>query len=85
MNNNYRGTDCGEKTADYEEKTVGQRIVELSREKAVTYYRIADLADIPMSTIMNLISGRINNPTLVTLQGICRGLEVSLKDFFAEM
>ncbi len=78
MNNNYRGTD-------YEEKTVGERIVELSREKAVTYYRIADRADIPMSTIMNLISGRIKNPTLDTLQGICRGLEVSLNEFFAVM
>lgn len=77
MNEHYRGA--------YEEKTVGERIVELSREKDVTYYRIADRADIPMSTIMNLISGRIKNPTLGTLQGICRGLEVSLKDFFAEM
>ena len=33
------------------EGTVGQRIVELSREKAVTYYRIADRADIPMSLL----------------------------------
>lgn len=69
----------------YMEKTVGERIEELSREKAITYYRIADRADIPMSTVTNLISGRIKNPTLGTLQGICRGLEVSLKDFFAEM
>lgn len=69
----------------YMEKTVGERIEELSREKAVTYYKIADRADIPMSTVTNLISGRIKNPTLGTLQGICRGLEVSLKDFFAEM
>lgn len=82
MNENYRRSDYEKKTVA---KTVAQRIEELSKEKAVTYYRIADRADIPMSTIMNLISGRIKNPTLGTLQGICRGLEVSLKEFFTEM
>jgi len=70
---------------NYGKKTVGQRIKELSKEKEITYYRIADRADIPMSTLTNLVSGRITNPTLDTLQRICRGLEVSLKEFFSEM
>jgi len=68
-----------------EKKTIGQRIEELKLEKDVTYYKIANKADIPVSTLMNLIKGRSNNPTLGTLQGICRGLEVTLIEFFAEM
>lgn len=66
-------------------KTVAQRITELSQKKSISYYRIADRADLPISTLTNLVNGKTKNPTIETLHSICKGLDVSIQEFFQEM
>lgn len=66
-------------------KNVKERIQELSIEKSISYYQLAYRADLPISTVNNVISGKTGNPTLQTLRGICRGLGITMQEFFEEV
>ncbi len=60
-----------------------QHIKDLCEERDWTYYRLAKEAEIPYSTISNMLH-RTNIPTIPTLQKMCDGLGVTLSDFFAD-
>lgn len=49
------------------DKDVIQHIQDLCRERSWTYYRLAKEADIPYSTLNNMVN-RTNIPTIPTLQ-----------------
>ncbi len=63
-------------------EAVIKRINDLCFEKRMSYYALAYRAAIPKSTLMNIING--TNPTISTLNKICNGFEMSLKDFFQD-
>ena len=52
------------------DKDVIQHIQDLCRERSWTYYRLAKEADIPYSTLNNMVN-RTNIPTIPTLQKLC--------------
>lgn len=60
-----------------------QHIQDLCRERSWTYYRLAKEADIPYSTLNNMIN-RTNIPTIPTLQKICDAFGITLSDFFQD-
>ena len=60
-----------------------RHIQELCKERSWTYYRLAKEADIPYSTLNNMIH-RTNIPTIPTLQKICDGFGITLSDFFQD-
>lgn len=62
------------------QEAVVQRINELCRKQDLTYYSLAFRSAIPKSSIMNILYG--TNPTISTLNKICGGFDISLKDFF---
>ncbi|MCI5650608.1 MAG: helix-turn-helix domain-containing protein [Fusicatenibacter sp.] len=55
----------------------------LCQERSWTYYRLAKEADIPYSTINNMIN-RNNIPTIPTLQKLCDAFGITLSDFFQD-
>ena len=57
------------------------RIRQLMDERGWTCYRIAKEADIPWSTIHNMFK-RNTEPSIQTLEAICKGLGITLAQFF---
>jgi transcriptional regulator with XRE-family HTH domain len=65
------------------DKDVIGHIKELCAERSWSYYKLAAEANIPYSTLNNMLH-RSNIPTIPTLQKICDGMGISLSDFFAD-
>lgn len=59
------------------------RIDELCEQNNWTHYRIAKEADIPLNSF-NSMYKRNTYPTIPTLEKICDGFQISMKDFFDE-
>ena len=64
-------------------KACRQRIRQLCEERNITLNKLAILSGITQSTLNNIASGRNHSVTVSTLQKICDGLEITIRDFFA--
>ena len=60
---------------------VKARLQQLMDERGWTIYRVAKEADIPWSTIRNMFK-RNTEPSIATLECICRGMGITLPQFF---
>lgn len=60
-----------------------ERIRNLMSERGWTEYKLAKASELPQSTISTLFS-RNNLPSIPTLEAICRGLGITMSQFFAE-
>lgn len=58
-----------------------QRIRELMRERNWTEYRLAIASDLSQSTIANIFN-RNTIPSVSTLEAICKGLGITMAQFF---
>ena len=58
------------------------RIVQLCKEKGLSYYKLSYRATIPMTTLLNIMEGNTQNPGIHSIIKICDGLGVSMKEFF---
>ncbi|MEG0274734.1 helix-turn-helix domain-containing protein [Amedibacillus sp. YH-ame10] len=59
------------------------RLRQLMNQHHMTEYKLSQASGIPLSTINSLFH-KGNSPTIPTLEGLCRGLDISLSDFFYE-
>jgi transcriptional regulator with XRE-family HTH domain len=59
-----------------------QRIRQLCEERNITLNKLAILSGITQSTLNNIVGGRNHSVTVSTLQKICDGLEITIRDFF---
>ena len=62
---------------------VKARLQQLMDERGWTIYRVAKEADIPWSTVRNMFK-RNTEPSIATLECICRGMGLTLPQFFDE-
>ena len=60
---------------------VKARLQQLMDERGWTIYRVAKEADIPWSTVRNMFK-RNTEPSISTLECICRGMGITLPLFF---
>lgn len=58
------------------------RIIELCNKKSITIYELGKLSGIRATTIYSIIDGKSNNPGIMSITNICKGLNISLRDFF---
>ena len=63
------------------EDAVIQRIQDLLEYNHWTAYKLAKASGIPYSSLNNLLNKK-NCPTIPTLEKICKGFQITLKDFF---
>ena len=60
---------------------VKARLQQLMDERGWTIYKVAKEADIPWSTVRNMFK-RNTEPSIMTLECICRGMGMTLPQFF---
>lgn len=62
---------------------IKEHINELLEDYGWSKYRLAKESGLSSSTIKNMFS-RNNDPSFATLEAICRGMNITLSEFFAE-
>lgn len=63
-------------------EAVAKRILELCSERNMTINTLANLSGISASTIYSILKTYSKNPGTVTLQKLCDGLNITLREFF---
>lgn len=63
-------------------EAVAQRIINLCEERNIAINALGNLSGINPSTIYSMLNTKSQNPGVVSLQKICDGLEISIRDFF---
>lgn len=61
---------------------VARRIQALCVERGIAVHALANLCGVPPSTIYSMLNAKSKNPGVVSIQKICDGLEISVREFF---
>ena len=67
----------------YLSTAVKSRIHELCNERNITINKLCTISGITQSTLANINSRPNTNLTILTIMRICRGLNISIQDFFS--
>ncbi len=59
-----------------------RRILAICLERKLTVNALANQCGIPPSTIYSILNSKSRNPGIVTIQAICDGLDLSIREFF---
>ncbi|ACM61551.1 transcriptional regulator with XRE-family HTH domain [Caldicellulosiruptor bescii] len=62
---------------------IGKKIAELREKYGLTRYKLSELSGVSQSALSEIERG-IKQPTITTLENICKALNITLADFFAE-
>lgn len=63
-------------------EAVARRIQALCLERNLAVNALANLCGVPPSTIYSMLNKKSKNPGVVSIQKICDGLEISVREFF---
>lgn len=63
-------------------EAVAQRIMNLCKERNIAINALGNLSGINPSTIYSMLNAKSQNPGVVSLQKICDGLDISIREFF---
>lgn len=62
---------------------IGLELLDRCRALGLTPGQLAARADVPLSTLKNILDGHSRNPGILTLHALCGGLEVPLAELIA--
>jgi len=62
---------------------VARRIIELRKKYGISQYQLSKLAGVSQSALSEIERG-IKQPTITTIENICKAFNITLADFFAE-
>ena len=63
-------------------EAVAKRIQTLCAERGITVNALANQSGVEPSTIYSMLGAKSQNPGIVTIQKLCDGLDISVRDFF---
>ena len=63
-------------------EAVAQRIYALCLERGIAVNTLANMSGVAPSTIYSMLNTKSKNPGVVSIQKICDGLEISVREFF---
>lgn len=63
-------------------EAVEKRILELCEQRKIAVNTLANISGISPSTIYSMLNEKSKNPGVVSIQKICDGLDISIRDFF---
>ena len=62
---------------------IGLELLDCCRALGLTPGQLAARADVPLSTLKNILDGHSRNPGILTLHALCGGLEVPMAELIA--
>ena len=63
-------------------EAVAIRIVQLCKEKNIAINALANLSGITPSTVYSILNEKSQNPGIVSIQKLCDGFGISVREFF---
>lgn len=63
-------------------EAVARRIQEFCVQRGLAINALANLCGVPPSTIYSMLNAKSQNPGIISIQKICDGLEISVREFF---
>lgn len=63
-------------------EAIGKRILEYCKARDITPNKLCTMSGVIQSTVNSIFSGRSQNPKIQTIQYLCEGLGITLKEFF---
>ena len=63
-------------------EAIRKRILNICDEKEISINKLAIMSGLTQSTLQSIISGKSQNPKLLTIVRICESLEIDLQEFF---
>lgn len=63
-------------------EAVAQRILDLCKQRDVAVNALANLSGVSPSTVYSILNSKSQNPGVVSIQKLCDGFGISLRDFF---
>lgn len=63
-------------------EAVARRIQALCLERGIAVNTLANMSGVAPSTIYSMLNTKSQNPGIVSIQKICDGLEISVREFF---
>ena len=63
-------------------EAVEKRILELCNERKIAVNTLANISGVSPSTIYSMLNEKSKNPGVVSIQKICDGLDISIREFF---
>lgn len=66
-------------------ETIGDKIKKLIKEKNMTQEELARKADIPYATLLKILNGTVENPTVKTMQKLAMALDVSVDELLTKL
>lgn len=63
-------------------EAVARRIQGLCLQRGIAVNALANLCGVPPSTVYSMLNKKSKNPGVVSIQKLCDGLEISVREFF---
>ena len=63
-------------------EAVAKRIVQLCNERNIAINALANISGMSPSTVYSILNEKSQNPGIVSINKLCDGLEITLREFF---
>ena len=63
-------------------EAVVKRLFELCNERNLTVNKISNISGITQSTVSDIVNGTTTNAGIATIEKLCDGFEISVREFF---
>lgn len=63
-------------------EAVAKRILQLCDERNIAVNTLANISGVSRSTVYSMLNEKSQNPGVVSLQKLCDGLDITLRQFF---
>lgn len=63
-------------------EAVAKRILQLCDERNIAVNTLANISGVSPSTVYSMLNEKSQNPGVVSLQKLCDGLDITLRQFF---
>ena len=63
-------------------EAVAKRIVQLCNERNIAINALANISGMSPSTVYSILNEKSQNPGIVSINKLCDGLEISIREFF---
>ena len=63
-------------------EAIANRILQLCDERGIAVNELANISGVSPSTIYSMLNEKSKNPGVVSIQKICDGLDISIREFF---